>query len=152
MMIHGQKQNVNCRKKVNIMYIAFYTFRQLEFYKHIKLLTFSGLNKPSNERLQLLCNRARDMPMGGVGASCSPILSNLRESWSKVSQTTRGLATVFSVTFFCFNDNLVAIVGQLVIRTPPPQQKVSRHITESGTAVIFLGEETHSLFYHLALP
>ena len=42
----------------------------------------------------------RDVPMGGVGAWRPPIFSKLQESWSKVSQAARGLATVFSVTFF----------------------------------------------------
>ena len=37
---------------------------------------------------------------GHEGMSRPPIFSNLRESWSKISQAARGLATVFSVTFF----------------------------------------------------
>jgi len=47
------------------------------------------------------------------------MFSTLQESWSKVSH-----ATGFSVTFFV----VVTIVGQLV-KMPPPQQKVSQHIT-----------------------
>ena len=48
---------------------------------------------------------------GGMGGVVPlPIFSNLQESWSKVSQAARGLATVFSVTF-CFSNNLVTIVG-----------------------------------------
>ena len=45
----------------------------------------------------------------------------------EVSHAARELATVFSVTLFFF---LVTLVVQLV-RTPLPQQKVSRHTTES---------------------
>ena len=36
---------------------------------------------------------------GGRGGVAPPILSNLQECWSKVSQAARGLTTVFSVTF-----------------------------------------------------
>ena len=45
----------------------------------------------------------RDLPMDGIGASRPPIFwkSQFRKkkSWSKVSQTAKGLATTFSVTF-----------------------------------------------------
>ena len=61
--------------------------------------------------------------MGVWGASRPPISSNLQESWSKASHAARELVTVCSVTYF-----LLTIVGQLV-KTPPPQQKVSRYIT-----------------------
>ena len=61
--------------------------------------------------------------MGGVAP---PIFSNSKESWLKVSHAARELATVFSVTFY-----LVTIVSQLV-KTPHPQQKVSRHIMPWG--------------------
>ena len=53
-----------------------------------------------------------------------PIFSNLQECWSKVSHAARELATVFSVTLL-FSNNSWSI-GQ----DAPPQQKVSRHITE----------------------
>ena len=56
-------------------------------------------------------------------------------------QAARGLATVFSVTFILFSNNLGTIVGQLVRTSPPPQQKVSRHIT-ALEAYLFSG------FYH----
>ena len=46
------------------------------------------------------------------------LFSNSQKGWLKVSHAARELSTVFSVT----------IVGQLV-RTPPPKQKLSRHIT-----------------------
>ena len=66
--------------------------------------------------------------MGGVRGRRTPnIFKFARKLVKKASQAARGLATVFSVTFY-FSNNLVTIVGQLV-RTPPPQQKVSRHIT-----------------------
>ena len=42
-----------------------------------------------------------------------------------LARLPRGLATVFSVTFF--RKNLVTVVGELVIT--PLQQKVSRHVT-----------------------
>ena len=57
-------------------------------------------------------------------ASRPRIVSNLQESWSKVSHAARELATEFSVTFFFFYTNSWSI-GQ----NAPPQQKVSRHIT-----------------------
>ena len=54
----------------------------------------------------------------GVGrASCRPIFSNLRESWSKVCHAAGELATLFSLTLFCF---LVATTGKLVKSPPPP--------------------------------
>ena len=37
---------------------------------------------------------------GSVGEALRPVVSNLQESWSKVSRAARGLATVFSVTSF----------------------------------------------------
>ena len=58
--------------------------------------------------------------MGGLGVSRPPnIFKFARKLDKKASRATRGLATVFSVTFF-FNSNLVTIVGQLM----------SRHITD----------------------
>ena len=42
----------------------------------------------------------RDAPMGVWGRHAPPIFSNLQESWSKVSQAARWLATIFSVTYF----------------------------------------------------
>ena len=57
---------------------------------------------------------------GGIVGIAPPIFSNLQESSSKVSQAARGLATVYSVTFFSSN-NLVTIVGQLV--RPPPANR-----------------------------
>ena len=42
----------------------------------------------------------RDVAMGAWGRRAPLIFSNLQEKWSKVSQTARGLATVFSVTLF----------------------------------------------------
>ena len=65
---------------------------------------------------------------GAWGASHPPIFSNLQESWSKVSQAAKRVGH----SMFCdlvFSNNLVTIVGQLV-RTSPPKQKVSRHITD----------------------
>ena len=67
--------------------------------------------------------------MGSVAPP--PIFSNLQESWSKVSQAARGLATVFSVTCFIESNNSWSI-GQNA-----PQQ-VSRHITGDDRA--HLGE------------
>ena len=64
------------------------------------------------------------------GVAPPPIFSNLQESWSNVSHAARELATVFSATFF----SLVTIVGQLV-KTPSPQQRVSRHITELNAPI-----------------
>ena len=70
--------------------------------------------------------RLRAVSMGGRGvASRPPIISNLQESWSKVSQASKRVGhSIFCDVFF--SNNLVTIVGQLAER-PPPQQKVSRH-------------------------
>ena len=68
----------------------------------------------------------KDMPMGTWGRRPpSPIFLNLQENCSEGSHAARELGAVFSVTF----SFLVTIVGQLV-KTPPPQQKVSQHITD----------------------
>ena len=40
------------------------------------------------------------MPIGALEGVAPPIFSHLQENWSTVSQVARGLATVFSVTFF----------------------------------------------------
>ena len=72
----------------------------------------------------LLIPKCRDVPMGVVGASRPPILSNLQGSLSNVSHAaSKGVGHSIFCDFF-----LIAIVGQLA-KTPPPQQKVSRHIT-----------------------
>ena len=56
--------------------------------------------------------QVRDMPMGAWGRRAPLIFSSLQESWSKASQAARGLATVFSGTFFSFfSNNLVSIVS-----------------------------------------
>ena len=73
----------------------------------------------------------RDVAMGGMGASRPPnIFKFARKLVKKVSQTARGLVTAFFVTFLFFSNNVVTIVGQFVRTPPPPQQKVSRHITD----------------------
>ena len=69
------------------------------------------------------------MPKGGVAPP--NIFKFARKFVKIVSQAARGLATVFSVNIsLFFSNNLVTIVGQLVRTPPPPQQKVSWHITE----------------------
>ena len=45
-----------------------------------------------------------DVPMRGVGGA-TPIVSNLQESWSKVSHAARELTTLFSVTFLGNNSS-----------------------------------------------
>ena len=74
------------------------------------------------------------------GGRCAPLIfSNLQESWSKVSQAAMRVGhSIFCDLFVCFSNNLVTI-GQLV-RTPPPQQKVPRHIT----IYMYALEYTHS--------
>ena len=51
------------------------------------------------------------------------ILKFARKLVKKVSQAARGMATVFSVTFSLFSNNLLTIVGQLVRTLPPPKRR-----------------------------
>ena len=41
----------------------------------------------------------------GRGSITPPIFSNLQENWAKVNLATREVATVFSITCFCFISN-----------------------------------------------
>jgi len=66
-----------------------------------------------------------------MGALRHPIISNLQDSWSKVSHAARELATVFSVTFSSF---LVAIVGQFVER-PPNGKCLGTSLTQLAVGV-----------------
>ena len=64
---------------------------------------------------------------GSVGGGASrPVFSNLQESWSKVSQAARGLATVVSVTIFWYQfSNNSWSIGQNA--PPPTTEGVSAH-------------------------
>ena len=67
--------------------------------------------------------------MGGVGgvASTQYIFKFARKLVKKVCQVAIGLATVFSVSFCVFSNNIVTIVGQLVRTPPPPTEGVSSY-------------------------
>ena len=60
----------------------------------------------------------------GAWASRPPILSNVKDSWSKFSHVAGELVTVLLVTFF------VVKVGQLVKH--PPRERVSAHHCPPG--------------------
>ena len=63
------------------------------------------------------------MPTGGVGITPLQYFKIYKKVGQKVAMLQERVGnSIFSVTFF------VRIVGQLV-KTPPPQKKVSRHIT-----------------------
>ena len=74
-----------------------------------------------------------DVPMGGVGG-VTPIVSNLQESWSKVSHAARELTTLFSVTFL--GNNSSWSIGQ---NAPPLKGRcLGTHTTVTGKDTYFL--------------
>ena len=93
-------------KVSNKMADVLYTVRFLPF-SNVRFYQFLFLERISRDFT------SRDVPMGA------------RRPPPNVVKYARELATVLSVTFNVF---LVTVVGQMVKR-PPPQRKVSRHIT-----------------------
>ena len=85
-----------------------------------------GLREKTSQFKDVLSNTmASKAGICGWGETSSPpIFSNLPESWSKISHNATELAKALSVTFCS-----VQMVGQMV-NPPPPQWRVSRHITD----------------------
>ena len=70
----------------------------------------------------------RDVPMGEWVASRLPQYFQICKKVGKSYPGSNRVGLSIFCDLYLFSNNVVTIVGQLV-RTPPPQQKVSQYIT-----------------------